>query len=56
MGRPLRAAPTKSSPSTLSLKGARGLSEDEKGDCPFFGTVPFFEGMGKEGKEIRFLF
>jgi hypothetical protein len=25
--------------------------KNEKGDCPFSGTVPFFEGMGKEEKE-----
>jgi len=37
IGRPLRAAPT-------SLK-------NEKGDCPFSGTVPFFGDMGKEEKE-----
>ena len=25
--------------------------KNEKGDCPFIGTVPFFGGMGKEETE-----
>ena len=64
IGRPLRAAPTflKSPHTPLGFesyrlfqrgvkKGEGELSENEKGDCPFLGTVPFFGDMGKEEKE-----